>query len=142
MISALLGLIGIDLKREVRELAVTIALAIAGAFLALLAIGIGLYALYLWLAQQLGVFPALAIVGVGSALLAIILFLIAFRGRRRAKPAPRAANPIQSSAAAIAEATEQAVNDATDSIRGGSRKQMYTTILIAALAGMLLGRKL
>ena len=141
MIASLLGLIGIDLKREVRGLAVTVALAIVGAFLALLAIGIGLYALYLWLALNLGVFPALGIVGVGSALLAIILLLVAFR-RRRARPARHAENPVQASAATLAEATEQAVNEATDAVRNGSRKQMYSAILIAALAGMLLGRRL
>ena len=140
MIAALLGLIGIDLKREVRGVAVTIALALAGAFLAILAIGIALYALYLWLALQLGIFPALAIIGIGSALLAIILFLVAFR--RRGKPAPRPANPLNASAAAIAESTEQAVNEATDAVRNGSRKQMYTTILVAALTGLLLGRRL
>lgn len=142
MIAALLGMVGIDLKREVRGFAVTIALAAAGAFLAIVAIAIGLRAFYLWLEGQVGVFPALGILGGVSAVLAIIAFFLAFKRGRKPKPAPRAANPIQSSAAAIAEATEQAVNDATDSIRTGSRKQMYTTILIAALAGLLLGRKL
>jgi hypothetical protein len=142
MFSALLGLIGIDLKREVRGLAVTIALAAAGAFLAIVAIAIALRALYLWLEAQVGVFPALGILGGLSALLAIVLFFCAFR-RRKAKAAPpRAANPLEASAAALAEATEQAVHGATDSVRSGSRKQMYTTILIAALAGLLLGRKL
>lgn len=141
MISALLGLIGIDVKREVRDVALTITLALSGAFLAITAIAIGLRALYLWLEAQVGIFPALGILGVGSALLAIVLFFCAFR-RRRARPITRSANPLEASAAALAEATEQAVNDATDAVRHGSRKQMYTTILIAALAGMLLGRKL
>lgn len=141
MISMLLGVIGIDLKREVKGIAVTIALASAGAFLAILAIAIGLRAFYLWLEAQVGVFPALGILGVGSALLAIVLFFCAFR-RPKAKPPKRAVNPLEASAAALAEATEQAVHGATDSVRTGSRKQMYTTILVAALAGLLLGRKL
>jgi hypothetical protein len=142
MISMLLGVIGIDLKREVRGLVVTISLALAGAILAILALCIGLRALYLWLEMQLGVFPALGILGGASVLLAILLFFCAFRRGRKAKPVRRAANPVQTSAAALAEATEQAVHGATDSVRHGSRKQMYTTILIAALAGLLLGRKL
>jgi hypothetical protein len=142
MISMLLGVIGIDLKREVRGIAVTVALALAGAFLAIVAIAIGLRALYLWLELQVGVFPALGILGGASVLLAIVLFFFAFKRGRKAKPAPRAANPLQASAAALAEATEQAVHGATDSVRNGSRKQMYTTILVAALAGLLLGRRL
>jgi hypothetical protein len=141
MLSTLLGFVGIDLKREVRAAVVTIALALAGAFLAILAIAIALRALYLWLELQLGVFPALGILGGVSAVLAVILLFLAFRGRRRAKPAPRRENPLNATAAAIAEAGEQAVNEAADAVRNGSRKQMYSTILIAALAGLILGRK-
>lgn len=142
MISALLGMLGIDLKREVRGVVLTITLALAGAFLAIVAIAIGLRAFYLWLEGQVGVFPALGILGGAAALLAIVLFFLAFRRGSKKKPVRRVENPLQASAAAIAEATEQAVHDATDSVRTGSRKQMYTTILVAALAGLLLGRKL
>lgn len=140
MLSTLLGLVGIDLKREVRGVVTMAVLALAGGFLAIVAIAIGLRALYLWLELQLGVFPALGILGGLSALAAIALFWIAFKSRRP-KPPPREKNPLNATAAALAEAGEQAMNEATDAVRNGSRKQMYSTILIAALAGLILGRK-
>jgi len=140
MLSALLGFVGIDLKREVRNVAVTIALAASGAFLAILTIAIALRALYLWLELQWGTFPALGILGALSAILAAVLFYVAFRSKRP-KPPPRRENPLNATAAAIAEAGEQAMHEATESVRSGSRKQMYSTILIAALAGLILGRK-
>ncbi len=140
MLSTLLGLVGIDLKREVRGVVTMAVLALAGGFLAIVAIAIALRALYLWLELQLGVFPALGILGALSAVSAVVLFWIAFR-KRRPKPPPRAENPLNATAAALAEAGEQAMNEATDAVRNGSRKQMYSTILIAALAGLILGRK-
>lgn len=140
MLSALLGLIGIDLKREVRNVAVTIALAASGAFLAILTIAIALRALYLWLEVQWGTFLALGILGALSAILAAVLFYVAFRSKR-AKPPTRRENPLSASAAAMAEAGEQAMNEATDAVSKGSRKQMYSTLLIAVLAGLILGRR-
>lgn len=140
MISTLLGLIGIDLKREVKAVTTTVVLALAGAFLAIAAVAIGLRALYLWLELLYGVFPALGMLGAGSAILAIVLFCLAF-WRRKGKPARRPENPLSASAATLAGATEHAMNEATDSVRHGSRKQVYSTILIAALAGILLGRR-
>ena len=53
-----------------------------------------------------------------------------------------AANPLQNSAAAIAQATEQAVDSATGLIREGSRKQVFGVLLVAAMAGFLIGRRL
>ena len=140
MLSTLLGLVGVDLKREVRGVVVTAILALAGGFLAIVAIAIGLRALYLWLELLVGVFPALGILGGLAALAAAALLWIAFRSRRPKRP-PREKNPLNATAEALAEAGEQAMNEATDAVRKGSRKQMYSTILIAALAGLILGRK-
>src|SRR5437660_1226759 len=39
-------------------------------------------------------------------------------------------------------ATEQAVEDATDLVREGTRKQVFGAILVAAVAGFLIGRRL
>jgi hypothetical protein len=141
MIATLLGVIGIDLKREVRHITVTVVLALVGAVLAILAIAIGLRALYLWLELHYGVFPALGILGGSSALIALVLFGFAFL-RRNARPRPRVANPLRASAASLVEAGEQAMENATDTVRHGSRKQVYATILIAVLAGLVLGRKI
>ena len=59
MLSTVLAVIGIDLKREVKNISVTVVFAILGAFLTVLAVAIALRALYLWLELRLGVFPAL-----------------------------------------------------------------------------------
>ena len=101
MLSALLGIIGFDLKREVRSISITVVLALAGAFLLLLALGVALRALHIWLELRYGVFPAYGMLGAGAALMALVLFAFAF-WRPKAKPARRAANPLRASAAATA----------------------------------------
>lgn len=140
MIASLLAAIGIDLKREVKNITVTVVFAIVGAFLAILAIAIGLRAIYLWLELHLGVFPALGIMGGACLLIAAALFGYAFM-RQDAKPKVRPHNPLRASALSLAEASEQAINQATGMVRHGSSQQVYSTILIAALAGVLVGRR-
>jgi hypothetical protein len=130
MVATLLRLVGIDLKRLARETAITIVLAILGAFAAMVALALGFIALYLWLELKLGTFPALDILGGTSALLAGVLFAIAFlraprKPRARAEDAFRtAADPVQASTAAIARAADEAVNGAADIVRSGSRQQI------------------
>ena len=148
MISTLLGLVGIDLKRLAREAAITIVVAMFGAFAAIVALGLGTVALYLWLELKLGTFAALSILGVTSALLAIVLLVIAF-GRTPRKPRYRvddalraAAAPAQASAAAFTGAADEAVNAAAEIVRNGSAQQIAGTIAMAALIGWLLGRRL
>jgi hypothetical protein len=140
MISSLLAAIGIDLKREVKNITMTVVFALLGAFLTILALAIGLRALYLWLELHLGVFPALGILGGASLLIALSLFGYAFM-RKDAKPKVRPQNPLRASALSLAEASEQAMNEASGLVRHGSRQQVYSTILIAALAGVLVGRR-
>ena len=118
-----------------------------GAFAAMLALALCFVALYLWLELELGIFAALGILGGTSALLAAVLFAIAFlRGlrkpRARAEDALRAAaDPVQASTAAIARSADEAVKGAADIVRNGSRQQIAGTIAVAALIGWVLGRR-
>ena len=138
MVATLLRLIGIDVNRLARETAITIVLAMFGAFAAMLALTFGFAALYLWLELKLG--------GT-SALLAGALFAVAFlrtsrKQRARAEGALRAAaDPVQASTAAIAQAADEAVNGAADIVRNGSRQQIAGTIAAAVLIGWVLGRR-
>ena len=90
---------------------------------------------------------AFGILGGASALLAGVLFAAAFlRGSRKQRTRTddvlrAAGDPMQASAAAIAQAAE-AVNGATDIVRDGSRQQIAGTIAAAALVGWALGRRI
>ena len=147
MVATLLRLIGIDVKRLARETAITIVLAMLGAFAAMLALTFGFAALYLWLELKLGTIAALGILGGISALLASALFAVAFlfaqrKPRVRAEGALRAvADPAQASTATIAQAADEAVNGAADIVRNGSRQQIAGTLAVAALIGWVLGRR-
>jgi hypothetical protein len=142
MLGSLLSLLGIDLKRQVRHLVLTIGFALAGAILVLLALAFGIAALYEWLKLEFGTLPALGILGGTWAVLGIAFLCLAFlRPKAGKRPLP-AANPIEEPAAAIAQATEQAVHSATDLMREGSRKQVFGALVIAVLAGFLIGRRL
>jgi hypothetical protein len=148
MVTTLLRLVGVDVKHLAREAAITIVLAMLGAFVAMLALTFGVVDLYLWLEPKLGIFAALSILGGTSALLAGALFAIAFlRGSRKPRThtddALRAvAAPVQASAAAIAQAADETVNGAANIVRDGSREQIASTIAAAALIGWVLGRRI
>jgi type VI protein secretion system component VasK len=147
MVATLLRLVGIDVKRLARETAITIVLAMLGTFAAMLALTFSFVALYLWLELKLGAITALGILGGTSALLAGVLFAIAFlraprKPRARAEDALRAAaDPVQASTAAIARAADEAMNGAANTVRNGSRQQIAGTIAVAALIGWVLGRR-
>ena len=143
MLGSVLSLLGINLKRQVRQLVLTVVFALLGAILLLLALGFGIAALYEWLKFQYGTLPALGILGGAWAVMGIVCLCVAFlrpKGAKRAAAAPVA--NLQDPAAAIAEAAEQAVHSATDLVREGSRKQVFGAVVIAALAGFLIGRRL
>ena len=147
MVATLLRLVGIDVKRLARETAITIVIAMLGTFAAMLALTFSFVALYLWLELKLGAITALGILGGTSALLAGVLFAIAFlraprKPRARAEDALRAAaDPVQASTAAIARAADEAMNGAANTVRNGSRQQIAGTIAVAALIGWVLGRR-
>jgi hypothetical protein len=148
MVAMLLRFVGIDAKRLAREAAITIALVMLGAFAAMLALTFGIVDLYLWLEPKVGIFAALGILGGTSALLAGVLFAVALlRGSRKQRTHTddvlrAAGDPRQVSAAAMAQAADEAVNGAADIVRDGSRQQIAGTIAAAALVGWALGRRI
>ena len=148
MVATLLRLVGIDVKRLARKAAITIVLAMLGAFVAMLALTFGVIDLYLWLELKLGMFAGLGILGGTSALLAGALFAIAFlHGSRKPRTHTddafrAAAGPVQASATAIAQAADEAVNGAANIVRYGSREQIASTIAAAVLIGWVLGRRI
>ena len=147
MVATLLRLVGIDVKRLAREAVITFVLAMLGVFVAMLALTCGVIDLYLWLELKLGIFAALGILGGASALLAGVLFAVAFRRGSR-KPhiytdetLRAATDPASASAAVIARAAEEAMNGAADVMRNGSRQQIAGTIAAAVLIGLVFGRR-
>jgi type VI protein secretion system component VasK len=148
MVATLLRLVGIDVKSLVRETAITIVLAMLGTLAAILALALCFVALYLWLELELGLFAALGILGGTSALLAAVLFAIAFlRGPRKPRAHAEdalwaAADPMKASTAAISRSVDEAVKGAADIVQNGSRQQIAGTIAVAALIGWVLGRRL
>ncbi len=147
MVATLLRFVGIDIRRMAREVAVTLALIVLGAFAAILAFAFGFAALYLWLDESLGTFAALGILGGASALLAILLFAVAFRRAPR-KPRAYAEDPLRAaggsvpaSAAGFARTADEAVKGIAEIVGNGSRQQIIGTIAVAALIGLVLGRR-
>lgn len=141
MLRQVLGLVGIDVKRQVRSAVMTIVFALLGAILILLALGFGIAALYEWLQLLYGTLPALGIIGGSGLVLGLVFLALAFLRPSGRKPR-RAKVDLQDPAAAIAQATEHAVNNATGLVRDGSRKQVFGAVVIAAVAGFLIGRRL
>jgi hypothetical protein len=147
MIETLLRVVGIDIKRLAREAAITIVIATMGGFAAILALAIGFVGLYLWLEIKIGTSAALCILGGTSALLAIILLVVALRrtrGKSRARAEdtlPAVPDPVQLSTLPIVRAAQEAINVAVDKVRKGSRQQIAGAIAVAALIGWLLGRR-
>src|SRR5262249_30220664 len=110
--------------------------------LIVLALAFGITALYQWLSLAYGTLPALGILGGAWAVLGIACLCVAFLRPKARKRPVAVANPVQDPAATIAQATEQAVHNATDLVREGSRKQVFGALVIAVLAGFMVGRRL
>lgn len=145
MVATLLRFVGIDLRRIAQEAAVTLALVVIGAFAAILAFAFGFALLYLWLDELLGTFVALGILGGVSALLAVVLFAVAF-WRAPRKPGAYAADALRAAAgpastADFARTTDEAVKEIAEIVGNGSRQQIIGTIAMVALIGWLLGRR-
>jgi hypothetical protein len=142
MLGTVLGIVGFNLKRQVRHVVMTVVLALAGAIFVALALGFGIALIYQWLRLEYSAIEALAIMGGGWAVLGIVLMLLAFLRPRPGQRRYRGVDPLRQPALAAVEMTEQAVDNATGIIREGSRKQVFGAIVIAALAGFLVGRRL
>ena len=142
MFRTVLSIVGFNLKRQVQHTVMTVVLAVAGGIFILLALGFGIALLYQWLRLHFTVIEALAIMGGGWAVIGIILLLVAFYRPRPGQRQYRGVDPLREPAVAAVQMTEQAMDDATGIIRDGSRKQVFGAIVIAALAGFLVGRRL
>jgi hypothetical protein len=136
MVGDLFKILGIYLREQVRRIAVTIILLLAGTVATGLALGMGFSALYLWLQLELGTFAALAILGGGFTVTALILFAAAFRfgtGRRR-----RA----RSSLASQLPVADHAREVAAEFRRRNPRQSALVTILVTIVLGWIVGRRM
>jgi hypothetical protein len=141
-----------ELERQGRYVVLTVVLAVAAALCALGAIVVGCTALYWWLALRYGAAVAFAVLGGGFALLAFMLFVLAFarhRPKMRHPPGMQSARPAnligtlkQAGYADAIKAGEQVSKIANDNLRHGSRQSLFGTLALAALVGLIVGRRL
>jgi hypothetical protein len=129
MLGDLFQFIASYLRQRVRHLAATAVLLLAGGLLIVLALGMGLWALYLWLQIELGTFAALGIVGGMFALSGAILLMVAFR-RSRKGPAAHAVVPAERATMPV---------PARRRGRRNSRESSILTILITLVIGWIVG---
>jgi hypothetical protein len=145
MISGLLRFLGIDLQQQIRSIAATIVLALAGVAMVLVAAGIGVDALYLWLSLEYGVFPALGILGGASVLIGIIFLILAFWPSRKQHPAvtlAEATHTAKTGAAAMAQTAIQDFSDfSSQAIRRAPRQALLGIALTAVFVSFLAGRR-
>jgi hypothetical protein len=141
-----------ELGRQSRYAVLTLVLAAAAALCALGAIVVACVALHAWLAIRYGPHVAFAVLGGGFALLAFMLFVLAFARHRpkvRHPPALQSTRPAtlintvkQAGYADAIKAGEQVSKIANDNMRHGSRKSLFGTLALAAVVGLIVGRRL
>ena len=191
MLQALLRLLGVDLDRklaevrghidelkrsaisqateQIKETGLTVGLLLGGAIAALFTLIIALAALYVWIDMHEGPLVALAVIGVVTALLAALMFALAFLRRKRgAAPAAVYSAPAASPPAApllmsvlppppanasffdrlthrfttrVATAGDEALDAAVHAMRTSSRPALFGTLADGALVGVLIGRR-
>jgi hypothetical protein len=132
MLGDLFQLLASALRRKVRHMAVTVILLFAGGVLTALALGMGFWALYLWLQLELGTFAALGILGGAFALTGVTLFAVAFRRGGNNERVTRDIVPVE-----LAETRARA----RKRVRRNSRESTLLTILIALVIGWIVGRR-
>jgi hypothetical protein len=140
-----------EVRRQTRHTALVGSLAGVAALAVLGAITVGLIALYFWLSIELDPFAALGIIGAG--LLALALILIAFvLMQRRPRLASRPQLQIAQPAALIGTYTRGADSRAltsredtlklvADTVRQSPPAALLGVLLIAAVVGVLTGRR-
>ena len=149
-------------RAQAIALAVTAALAVVGLVFALIAVLIGLAALYHEVALMHGPLYGFAAAGGSALLLALMMFIIvAMRATASPKPAAQGEfNRIKSEATDALRKTERAaatlgtraqndavalgkqtVDAATGIVRDGSREAVLATLAATVVIGMLLGRR-
>jgi hypothetical protein len=122
------------------------------ALAALGAIIIGLIALYFWFSVQFGPFPALGIIGGGLLLIALILSVFVFmwkRPRLALRPQLQLAQPAaligtlrRGSDDRMIAGKEDTVTLLTDTVRHSPPRTLLGVLIIAAVVGMVTGRRL
>jgi hypothetical protein len=113
---------------------------------------VGLIALHSWLAMQIGPFAAHGLIGGSLLLLASLVLALAFilrRPRLVARPPLQVAQPAallgalrQGSYDKVFAGGEQTLKLATDTLRDGRRSALLGTLAIAAVVGLIVGRRL
>ena len=154
---------------QIKETGLTVGLLLGGAIAALFTLIIALAALYVWIDMHEGPLVALAVIGVVTALLAALMFALAFLRRKRgAAPAAVYSAPAASPPAApllmsvlppppanasffdrlthrfttrVATAGDEALDAAVQSMRTSSRPALFGTLAVVALVGVLIGRR-
>ena len=144
MFGFVLNILRGDIGRRVHAFKVTAVLVAAASAALLVAAGFALALLYVWLAGLYGTMIALAIIAGGFAVLALILFLIAFlRPAAKAHAVHRAAPDMDVAAAAESLARSQrTIEESLAAVQQGSRESMLAALALAVVTGLALGRKL
>ena len=141
-----------EVLRQTRHTALIGALAVIAALAALGAIIVGLIALYFWLSMRLDPFAALGVIGSGLLILALILFALVYmwkRPRLASRPRLQIAQP----AALIGTITrgadgrgiasrEDTLNLVSDTVRQSPPAALLGVLVIAAIVGLVTGRRL
>lgn len=138
-----------EVWRQTRYRALIAVVAGVAALAALGAIVVGLIALYLWLAMQASPFAALGMIGSGLLLVALMLLVLAFVWRHPSITAAaanaaygRAARGYWDKLSYDNAGREQALKLATGTVRHGSRSALLGTLVLAAVVGLIAGRRL
>jgi hypothetical protein len=166
------------ISEQVKETGLMVGFALIGASASIATLIIILVALYRWVDLYHGQFAALAAVGVVTALLAAVMFVLAFRRgphkpasavadrRQAAAQASSAAAPQQRVSAVLSQALPalppnatymdvlthrfstrvagaggEAVDAAAHLMRTGSRSDLFGTLAVVALLGVVIGRR-
>jgi hypothetical protein len=154
-----------QIVEQVKETGLTVGLLLVGAIAILLTFIVALAALYLWVDIHQGPFAALGAVGLVTALLAALMFALAFRrGKRKPAAAPvylnQAASPPPSPdtpapppnasffdvlthrfSTRVAAAGDEAIDAAVHVMRTSSRPALFGTLAAVVLVGVLIGRR-
>ena len=141
-----------EIRRQTRYTVLIGMLAVAATLAVVGAIIVGLIALYFWLAPQLGPFIALGAIGGSLLLLALVLLLLVYvwgRPRVASRPPLQIAHPAalfgslrQGNYDKVIVGSDQTLKLATSTVRRGSRSALLGTLVLAAMLGLIAGRRL
>jgi hypothetical protein len=141
-----------EVRRQTRHTALVGSLAAVAALAALGVVIVALIALYFLLSVELGPFTALGIIGGGLLVIALILFALAVmwkRPRSALRPRLQIAQPAaligtlrRGSDDRMIASKEDAVTLLTDTVRHSPPRTLLGVLIIAAVVGLVTGRRL